>query len=107
MVDEAPALAVHRGGHAPAAVVADDQHVLHLEHVYGELQHRQIVRILRRGEVGDVAVDKELAGLQAHDFIRGYPAVGAADPLGLGTRRFGRGSRPVRAARRLCVTSGL
>ena len=80
MVDEAPALAVHRGSYAPAAVVADDQHVLHLEHVDGELQHGEVVRILRRGEVGDVTVDKELAGIQAHDLVRGYPAVGAADP---------------------------
>ena len=30
-------------------------------------------------------MDKELAGLQAHDLIRGYPAVGAADPQIFGT----------------------
>src|SRR5262249_54676642 len=46
----------------------------------GELQHRQIVRILRRREVGDVAVDKQLAGVQAHDLIGGHPAVGGAGP---------------------------
>src|ERR1700719_3203880 len=80
MIDETPALAVHCGGHAPAAVVAADEHVLYPEHVDGELQHRQIVRILRRGEVGDIAMDKQLAGVQAHYLIRRYPTVGAADP---------------------------
>src|SRR5882762_10114925 len=80
MIDETPALAVHCSGHASAAVVADDQHVLYLEHVDGELQHRQIVCILRRGEIGDIAMDKQLAGVQAHDLIRRYPTVGAADP---------------------------
>jgi hypothetical protein len=25
-------------------------------------------------------VDKELAGVRPHDLVRGYPAVGAADP---------------------------
>jgi hypothetical protein len=35
--------------------------------------------------VGDVAVDKELSGVQAHDLVRGYAAVGAADPQIFGT----------------------
>ncbi len=37
---------------------------------------RQIVRILRRGEVGDVAVDKELAGrVFCHDGLRNLAAI--------------------------------
>ena len=42
--------------------------------------HSRFNRSRRRGEVGDVAVDKQLAGVQAHDLIGGYPAIGAADP---------------------------
>ncbi len=80
VVDEAAALAIDGGGHASAAVMADNQHALHLEHVDGELQHRQVVRIPRRREIGDVTVDKQLAGIEADDFVGGHATVGAADP---------------------------
>ena len=53
---------------------------LHLEHVDGELQHRQVVGVLRRGEIGDVAVDEQLAGIEIDDLVGRHAAVGAADP---------------------------
>ena len=80
VVDEAAPLAVDRRRDAAAAVMADHDDVLHLEHVDGELQHGEIIGILRRREVRDVAVDEELAGVDADDLVRGNPAVGAADP---------------------------
>src|SRR5512135_2942958 len=42
MVDEATALAIHRGTDAAAAVVPDHENVLHLENVDRKLQHREI-----------------------------------------------------------------
>ena len=65
---------------AAAAVVADDHDVLHLDDVDRELQHGEVVRVLRRREVGDVAVDEELAGIEVDDLVRRHAAVGAADP---------------------------
>ena len=39
-----------------------DDHVLHLQHIHGILQHRQAVQVGVHDDVGDVAVDEELAG---------------------------------------------
>ena len=80
VIDQAAALAVDRRADAAAAVVADDQDVLHLQHVDGELQDGEVVGVLRRREIGDVAVDEELAGIEVDDLVGGHPAVGAADP---------------------------
>ena len=43
-VDQAELVVCRRGAHAAAAVVAGDQDVLDLEHVDGELDHRQALR---------------------------------------------------------------
>ena len=84
MVDEAAPLAVDRRAHAAAAVMADHHDVLDLEHVDRELQHREIIGVLRRGEVRDIAVDEQLAGIEIDDLVGGHAAVGAADPQILG-----------------------
>ena len=84
MVHEAAPLAVDGGGNAAAAVVADDHDVLHLQHIDGELKHRQVVGILRRREIGDVAVHEEFARIKVHDLVGWNPAIGAADPQVLG-----------------------
>jgi hypothetical protein len=47
----------------------------------GELEHGEIIGILRWREIADVAVHEEqLAGIEADDLVRRNPAVGAADP---------------------------
>ena len=80
VVDQPAALAVDGRRDAAAAVMADHHDVLDLEHVDGELQHREIVGVLRRGEIGDVAMDEQLAGVEVDDLVGRHAAVGAADP---------------------------
>jgi len=64
--------------------VADDHDVLNLQVVHRELNNRQGVQIGMHDHVGDVAVHEHLARVKGNDFIRRYPAVGAADPQVLG-----------------------
>src|SRR5580700_6605637 len=80
VVDEAAPLAVHGCAHPAAPVMPNHDDVLDLEDVDGELKHRQIVGILGRRQIGDVAVHEQLAGIEADDLVRRNPAVGAADP---------------------------
>jgi hypothetical protein len=65
---------------AAAAVVAADDDVLDLEHLDGELHHREAVEVAVHHDVGDVAVHEELARLQPHDLVRGHAAVRASHP---------------------------
>src|SRR6185436_14902862 len=65
---------------AATPVMATDDDVLDLQNVHGVLEHRQAVEVGVDDEVGDVAVDEQLARQEAHDFIRRNAAVGAADP---------------------------
>ena len=58
MVDQAASFAIHRRGDAAATVMANHHDVLDLDDVDGELQHRQIVGVLRRGQIGDIAMDE-------------------------------------------------
>ena len=60
--------------------MAHHDDVLHLDDIYGELQHRKIIGVLWRGEIGDIAMDEQFAGRQVHDLIGGNAAVGTADP---------------------------
>ena len=80
MIDETAPASVDGGAHAAAAVMPDDQYMLYLQHVDGELQDRQVVAVLRRREIGDVAVDEKLARVEADNLVGRYTAVGAADP---------------------------
>jgi hypothetical protein len=80
VVDQPVRRALPRRFHASAAVVAANDHVLDLQHVYGILQHRQAVQIRVDNDVGDVAVDEKLAWEQPNDLVRRHAAVGAADP---------------------------
>ena len=75
-----PSARPERGAHAAAAVVSDDDDVLDLEHVDGELHHRQAIEVGMHDDVGDVAVDEHLARRQADDLVGRHAAVGAADP---------------------------
>ena len=70
--------------HAAAAVVAAEHHPLHLKVVEGILQDAHDVVVGGIEHVGDIAVDKELAGLAAGEHLGGNAAIGAADPQRVG-----------------------
>ena len=70
--------------HPAAAVVAAEHHPLHLKVVEGILQDAHDVVVGGIEHVGDIAVDKELAGLAAGEHLGGNAAVGAADPQRVG-----------------------
>src|SRR6202022_1781792 len=80
MVNETTTSAVDGGADAAAAIMSDHHNMLHFEHVHGELEHRQIVGILRRSEIGHTAVYEQLAGVEANNRIRRHATIGAADP---------------------------
>ena len=80
VVGQTDARAPHRGLHAAAAVVADDDDVLDLEDVDRELHDRQAIEVGVHHHVGDVAMDEDVARQQADDLVGRHAAVGAADP---------------------------
>jgi len=49
--------------------------VLDLEDVHGVLKHRETVHVRVNDQVGDVAMDEQLAGQQSNDLVSGHPAV--------------------------------
>ena len=69
-----------RSLHAAATVMSADDDVFDLQHIHGELHDGQTVQIGVDDEIGDVAMDKQFAGQQPDDFIRGHAAVRTADP---------------------------
>ena len=99
VVDEPERLALPCRPDAAAAVVADDDDVLDMQHVHGVLQHRQAVEIGVDDDVGHVAVDEQLAGQQVDDLVGGYAAVGAADPEVAGILLCGEFAEEVRVLR--------
>ena len=70
--------------HAAAAVVAAEHHPLHLKVVEGILQDAHDVVVGGVEHIGDIAVDKKLAGLAAGEHLGGNAAVGATDPQRVG-----------------------
>jgi hypothetical protein len=52
-----------------AAVVPTHNHVLHFEHFDGVLQHREAIDVRVRDDIGDIAMDKDLARLQGDDLV--------------------------------------
>jgi hypothetical protein len=69
MVDEPAALAVDRGLDAAATVVPDDQDMFDVQRIDGEQEHREVVGVLRRSEVGDVAVHEQFARIKPDDLV--------------------------------------
>ena len=67
---------------AAAVVVAADDNVLDLQVAHGVVDHGHGGKVDGGDDVGDVAVDEDLAGIEAHDFVRGDTAVGAANVPG-------------------------
>src|SRR5262249_1882411 len=80
MVDETTTSAVDGGADTAAAIMPNHHDVLHLEHVDGKLEHRQIIGVLRGGEIGHIAMDEQLPRIEADNCICRDAAVGAADP---------------------------
>jgi len=80
VVDEPHPRIIKRRAHPAAPVVPADDHVLHLEHVDRVLQHRQTVEVGVDHDVGDVAMDEQLARTQVDNLIRRHATVGTADP---------------------------
>jgi len=79
-VDQAELAVVQRSAHATAAIVASDQDVLHLEYIDGKLDDRQAVEVGVQDDVGDVAVDEQVAGQQADDLVGRHACIGTTDP---------------------------
>src|SRR4030095_6058865 len=84
VVDEAELVVAQCRLDAAAAVVSAHDHVLHVQHVHRELEHREAVESGVHHHVGDVAVHEQLAGREADDLVGGNAAVRAADPQILG-----------------------
>ena len=80
VVGHADARAFQSRLHPRATVVADHHDVLHLQPLDRELNGRQRIEVRMHHDVGDVAVHKHLARLQAGDLVGGHAAVGAANP---------------------------
>lgn len=95
-VDQAQLLVVQGGGDATARRVSADDDVLDLEVLDGELDDREGIDVGRGQDVGDVAVAKDLARLQAQDGRLRAARVGAADPEDLGRLAFAQGFEQLR-----------
>jgi len=80
VVDESKPRIVERRTDASTSIVAGDDDVLDSQYVDGVLQNRQAIQIGVNDDVGDVAVNEELAGCEADDLVGGDAAVGAANP---------------------------
>jgi hypothetical protein len=79
-VDQSGAVAIECRLDAAATVMADDHDVFDLEDIDGELDHRQAVEIGVHDDVGDVAVDEQLARQQTDDLVGRHARIRAADP---------------------------
>ena len=84
VVRKADAAVLERRTHPAAPVVAAHDDVLHFEHIDGELHHGKAVEVAVHDHVGDVAVDKEVAGQETDDLVGRHAAVSAADPQVVG-----------------------
>src|SRR5262245_56374083 len=80
MIHEPASLAIYCRAHSAASIVPYHDDVLHLQYLDRELEHRQVVGILWRCEVGDVSVDEDFARIEIHNLSCWYPAVGASNP---------------------------
>jgi hypothetical protein len=77
---KAQAVAAHDRFDAAATVMSAHDDMADLEHLDGELDHRQAIQIRVHDDVGDVAMHEQFPRQQVDDFIRGHAAVGAAYP---------------------------
>lgn len=64
----------------PALVVARHNNVLHFEMLHRVLHHSKEVDVSRRGNIGNISVNKNLTWLKSHDLICWHSRIGAPDP---------------------------
>jgi hypothetical protein len=103
VVDQAERRVPRRRLHAAASVMAAHDDVLDPQHVDCVLQHGQAVQVRVHDNVGDVAMDEELAGEQADDLVGRHAAVRAPDPQILRRLLPGQRREELRVARpRMC-----
>ena len=80
VIRQANPLAADHRADAAAAVMADNEDVLHLEQIDRQLDDRKAIQIRVDDHVGEVAVHEHFAGQNANDFVGGDATIGAADP---------------------------
>ena len=80
VVGQPDAFAAQHGADAAATVVSDDHDVFYAEDIDRVLDDRETIQVGVNHDVGDVTVDKDLAGQKADDFVGRHATVGAADP---------------------------
>lgn len=80
VIDHAVADVFDGGFHAAAAIMAADDDVADFQNIHGILHDGKEVEIGFHDDVGDVAMDENLAGGEACDLIGGHAAVRATDP---------------------------
>src|SRR5688572_2369128 len=80
VVHESESASAQRGEHAAAAVVADDEDVLHLEDIDRELDDGKAIQVGVHDNVCDVAVDEDFTGFEGRNLIGGDSGIRAANP---------------------------
>ena len=92
MFSQAMLAAVEDRSNPAASVMPADDDVFDLQRLDRELEHGHAVEVRGINQVRDVAVDEDLAGLEARDHVGGDAAVRTADPKKL--RRLQRDETP-------------
>ncbi len=77
---ETASLAVDCSARSATPIVPHNNDALYVQDADCELQHGQVIGMLRRCEVGDVAVDKDPPGVHVHNPMGRRSAIGASDP---------------------------
>ena len=80
MIHQTASLAVHCCAHPATPVVSHHDDVLHFQYIDGKLKHGQVIGILRRCEVGDVSVDKNLARVEIYYLSGRHSTIRTPDP---------------------------
>src|ERR1051326_8304583 len=80
MIDQTKSFGPDSCANASAAIMTNNNYMLDLQDVDGELQNRKVVSVLRGREISDVTMDKHFTRIQSNDLIGRHTAVGTADP---------------------------
>ena len=75
VVGNAQPFAIECRSNTAATVVTDQHHVFDLQNLHGEVQYRKAIQIGMNHHVGDVAVNKNIAGRQANNLISRHPRI--------------------------------
>src|SRR5690554_4870838 len=80
VTNETKALIAQSSLDAAAAIMANHKHMLDLQHLYGELQNRQAVKICVNDDVSNIPVHKKLARRHIYNLVGRHSAISAANP---------------------------